>query len=303
MFVNSSLFILSSDDEVFRLEIDADVQNRLCNVFNAAVDSMNNGKNGVEFNGNYKAEDDEYLMIKNFQVPDIIKDAIRNPLGVTAYDKDPEIQSSGEFDFLGYPEIKAVFVGEMTEDAGVERFDIAFQRYRTEQNLARLPFRLIWNNNTFRQENHFCIGITNMIDCYYTDGELRFNSFFFAKQVFDLKKYYRTATDKDVNSFTENDKLHFENAESFKDMANSYVRRKIAMINDSEVLSKYSADEIKKYADVARIDVKIDNEKVIIPADKNKMLIVLSFLDEEAYRGSFSQKLLLANSKKVVEKE
>ena len=41
---------------------------------------------------------------------------------------------------------------------------------------------------------------------------------------------------------------------------------------------------------------------VLASGDKEEALIVVGFLDEEAYRGPFSQNLLLANSKRVVKK-
>lgn len=85
-------------------------------------------------------------------------------------------------------------------------------------------------------------------------------------------------------------------------MANTYVRRKIAMINDSGVLKEHTAKEIMSIAKSSRIDIKIRDGKIVIPADKDDAMEVLAFLDEEAYRGSFSNDLLIANSKRVLRK-
>ena len=46
----------------------------------------------------------------------------------------------------------------------------------------------------------------------------------------------------------------------------------------------------------------IQDKKIVIPADKERALEVLAFLDEEAYRGPFSNDLLIANSKRVLRK-
>jgi UDP-glucose 6-dehydrogenase len=48
-----------------------------------------------------------------------------------------------------------------------------------------------------------------------------------------------------------------EESEAFKKMANMVIRRKIAMINDSQVLEQYSASEIKKRAKVIGVDIEI----------------------------------------------
>ena len=93
-----------------------------------------------------------------------------------------------------------------------------------------------------------------------------------------------------------------KNAEAFKGIANSYVRRKIAMINDSEVLKEYTAKEIKSIAKNSGIEIRINDGKIVIPADKDAAMEVLAFLDEEAYRGPFSNDLLIANSKRILRK-
>ena len=141
-----------------------------------------------------------------------------------------------------------------------------------------------------------------MADCYYTEGELQFSSFYFARQIFDLGEYYRSATDQEVQAFTTNDKLSFEDTEAFKNTANTWTRRKIAMINDSDVLVNYKASEIKKLAKDAGITVETKNKKVVIPNDKEQIRVILGFLDEEAYKGPFSQNTFLANSKRKINK-
>lgn len=302
MFDGSSVYALSTENKIYRLELDRSLQRSICATFASSVESLVGGKKGHVFSANYKPEDDEYLKIENFQLPDEIKDAIRNPLGVTAYDKDPDILNDGDEDFAAFPDIKALFVGERIQEDETEKFNIAFQRYRREQNIVALPFRLFFTNRTFRQDKRFGIGISHIVDCYFTGDELQFSSFFFSRQVFDLSGYYRSATDSEVTSFTENTKLEFENAEAFKGIANSYVRRKIAMINDSRVLEEYTASQIKSLAANIGVDIATKNDKVIVPCEKEEALIVVGFLDEEAYRGPFSQNLLLANSKRVVKK-
>lgn len=140
------------------------------------------------------------------------------------------------------------------------------------------------------------------MDCYYTEGELQFSSFFFARQIFDLSEYYRSATDREVQAFTTSDKLSFEDTENFKNAANTWIRRKIAMINDSEVLVNYKASEIKKLARDAGITLVVENKKIVIPNDKEQIKVILGFLDEEAYKGPFSQNTFLANSKRRINK-
>ena len=292
MFDNSSIMIIKTGEplEIFRLEVDSDTQNSICDAFSNAVSEMTLEKSKVVFDGSYKPLDDEYLDIENFQLPDAIKDAIRNPIGVAKYKKE-----NGCF-----PEIKAIFVGERIESKDTENFVVAFQRFKKEQYISVRAFNLFFDNDTFRREKNYGISISNNIDCLFSKNELEFTSFYYARQIFDLSDYYRSATDQEVQSFTSSEHLSIENADDFKEMANTWIRRKIAMINDSEVLSNYSATKIKGLAKSVGIDISINNKKIVIPNDKEKVKIILGFLDEEAYKGPFSQNTYLANSKRQV---
>ena len=302
MFDHSSVYVLSPEDKVYRLELDSKLQASICANFAASVNLLVQGKQEHVFSANYKPEDDEFLIIENFLLPDAIKEAIKNPLGVTAYKKDPDMGEDCEKDFAKFPDIKALFVGEHVQQDETERFNIAFQRYRREQNIVTLPFRLFFSNDTFKQDKRFGIGISSIVDCYFTGNKLQFNSFFFARQIFDLSNYYRSATEADVTDFINNTKLEFENAKSFMSFTKSYVRRKITMIKDSLVLEKYTANQIRDLAADMNVNIAIKNDKIVVPSNKEDALLVVGFLDEEAYRGPFSQDLLLANSKRVIRK-
>lgn len=295
MFENCSVMISKArtkDGEILRLELAAKTQKAICEAFASAKLDLINDKTRVPFDGSYKPHNDEFLAIESFQLPDEIMDAIRDSLGVAAFDKEND----------EFPEIKAIFVGERTQTGETEKFSVAFQRFRKEQYISTRWYNLFFENNTFFQEKRFGISISDTIDCYYTDGELQFTSFYFARQVFDLSDYYRLATDVEVDSFAKSEKLSIEDSVAFRGMANTWIRRKIAMINDSQVLVNYTASEIKMLAAESGIDIDIKEEAIVIPDDKEKVKVILGFLDEEACKGPFSQKTYLANSKRIIRK-
>lgn len=296
MFKDCSIMVLAAgveeECEIYNLDINSDTQKEICKTFKNLVEQLTENKSKVIFNGSYKPNEDEFLTIENFQLSDAIKDAIRNPL---------EIQKDGKINDE-FPEIKAVFIGSRTEKNKSEKFNIAFQRFRKEQYLSLKGYNLFFDKETFFQEKRFGISISDNIDCYYTEGELQFISFFFARQVFDLSEYYRSATDQEVRSFSTNEKLLLSDTENFQNMANSWIRRKIALINDSNVLKQYSSEKIKKLAKSVGIDISVENQKIVIPNDKEQIKIILGFLDEEAYKGPFSHSTYLANSKRQIKK-
>ena len=147
MFEQCSIMVMCADEQqaIKRLEIDKETQNIVCQYFANAVNELTADKERIEFDGSYKPERDEVLYISNFQFSDDIKDAIRNPLGVDAFEK-----VGGN-----YPLIKSVFVGYCTEEGDAEKFYIAFQRFRKEQYISTQNINLFWASNTFRREKEF----------------------------------------------------------------------------------------------------------------------------------------------------
>jgi hypothetical protein len=127
---------------------------------------------------------------------------------------------------------------------------------------------------------------------------LRFSSYFFTRQIFDLNEYYRLATDDEVESFSESGLLSIANKDEFRLATDSWIRRKIAAINDSGVLKNNTAAQIKKLAQKCGIEITIQSNRMVIPTDKKKLKEVLSFLDDAVYKSVFTGETYVANSKR-----
>ncbi len=294
MFDNCSIMVLLNDgneNPVQLLEVDKTTQVAICSSFSDAAVPLLSGKQIVPFDGSYKPNEDEGLSICNFHLPEVITDAVRNPLGLQtfAYDKESE------------PDIRAIFIGERSESDNTEVFTVAFQRFRKEQYLSTKKFSLFYDKDTFILENRWGIGITDTIDCVFTQTELRFSSYFYARQIFDLSEYYRSATDTEVQSFSGLDLLSIADKDQFQSLADTWIRRKIAAINDSGVLKNNTAAKIKKLAQSCGLEITVENKKLIIPTDKKKLKEILGFLDEEVYKGAFTEETYITNSKRKVQ--
>lgn len=291
MFESSSvmLWINNGDSDIVKLlEVDKDTQDAICKSFADSSNLLLAEKEGVEFDGSYKPNEDEVLFIKNFNLSGMITDAIRAPLGLETFKKNNDEPI----------DIKAIFVGERTENDNTEIFTVAFQRFRKEQYLSTKKFSLFFSDDTFIRESRWGIGISDNVDVVFLENNFHFASYYFARQIFDLSEYYRSATDTEVNRFTQNSILELSNSANFAVMADTWVRRKIALINDSGVLRNNAASRIKELADVCELEIEVINNKILIPDDKKKLKEFLGFLDEEIYKGVFTNETYVTNSKR-----
>lgn len=292
MFDDKTVFLIVKEnrtEKIYKLEMDAKTQKNINKIFeNSAMELT--PKQPVIFTGSYSPLADEILCIQNFVLSDDLKDAFRNPVTVESFAPNK----------TDMQEIKAICIGYCENTGNDEKFIAGFQKFRKDQYIAVDKIRLLYDEKTFKQDSRVGIAISDYIDCLYDGTNLIFNSYYYARQVFNLSEYYRTASNGDIDNFISANIMDFgDTGESFKISANSWIRRKIALINDSGVLTQYKATDIKKLAKKqSNIDIIVKNEKIVFPTDTNEIKIFLSFLDEEAYQGPFSKETFLSNSKR-----
>lgn len=269
---------------------DEETKNEICKAFSDSTQIMLKDKSAIPFDGRYSPneDDDEYLSIDNFELPEEIIKAVRNPLGLDVY-----TPCDGQL-----PPIKALLMGEEISE---DNFTIVFQKFKNDQYISQTKHHLLFSNDTFKKNTQLGISISNHIDCVFQNGKLKFTSYFFARQIFDLSRYYCEATTQEVQDFVLSDKVVMANWQTFVEQANSWERRKIASIMASGVLLKFTVSQIKKIAKNEGIDLTVDNKKIVLPQDKGKRKLVLGFLDEEVYKGAFTDIIYQTNSKRKAE--
>ncbi|WP_051506791.1 Kiwa anti-phage protein KwaB-like domain-containing protein [Saccharibacillus sacchari] len=291
MFKNASFFVMVRNEEddlyINRIKLDRDAQQELTSMFIKEVENLLNF-DVVPFDGSYKTDEGEIHQISNFQVSEEICSALREPTSID------ELKSNSE----DASKIISIFTG--TTDAKM----IVFQKFNKTQYIANKGISLFHSSGTFELLKGFGINILEKIDCIYKDGDLFFKSFFTARQIFDLSNHYREATDADINEFIQSDLITLESKDHFLQHADSWVRRKVALIKDSETFINYTPAQIRERAATYGLNIDLrsgkdgEQESLILPQDKKELKDVLRFLDEEIYKGALSNTTYLTNSKR-----
>lgn len=294
MFENCPLLALietkNKSIHVKRISEDRASQQAINATFSAAAAELRQDKMSIAFDGKYTPQSDdlEILRIENYGLPMEIQNALINPQGLEVY---APVDAT-------LPPIKALFVGERTVKNGENVFCVAFQKFRSDQYITAARHHLFFSNNTFVKDTRVGIAVGTSVDCVFQDNALHFTSYHFTKQILDLSEYYRIASNQDVSDFVNCEIISMDGAAEFVDVANTWERRKIASINDSGVLQNFTAAKIKSLGKQSGVAIDVVGKKVILPRDKAERRIVLGFLDEEVYKGVFSQPVFQTNSKR-----
>jgi hypothetical protein len=150
------------------------------------------------------------------------------------------------------------------------------------------------------------IGLTidSKISATLKGTSLRFSSFHLIRQIFDLSEYYREATDSDITDFVSLPAVKVNNIEQLIALSDNWIRRKFALIQQSEILENVPIHEIKAVAidfNISLTTVTEDGvEKICLPIVKADLKTLLRFLDEDYYKSPLSQTYYMTNSKRIV---
>lgn len=293
MFKDCPLLALCSNDEgekeIKLILQDADSQKEINELFELSSGPLQ-CSDKIEFDGKYtpNSDDEEILFIPQFSLPEYIKNAVENPFQLELF--------APQSDEL--PHINALFVGKHSKNGDKEEYLVSFQKFKNDQYITQSKYHLLYSNDTFKKDNRVGIIVSKNVDCLYCDGDLLFPSYYFARQIFDLSSYYRMATNSEVKQLLTSPIIQIENQEQFVESANSWERRKIASINDSRVLESFSVRQIKQLANKQGVTIQVEDGKIVIPTEKKERRLFLGFLDEEVYKGAFSQITYQTNSKR-----
>lgn len=294
MFKDCTLFVLLQESNggisVRRVMQDCATQKLVNEIFSKLVLEYTDGLSKVPFDGKYtpSADDKEYLYIEEYSVPEEIKSAISNPLGIEIYTAEEQI----------LPKIKALFLGKKVTKNGIDQYTIAFQKFKNDQYISQSKIHLFLSGNTFTKDSRVGITISKCVDCVFRNDTLEFKSYHFTKQILDLSEYYRIASSADIENFTKIESVEVSDSETYIIQADTWERRKIASILDSGVLEEFTPKKIQKFGKNIGIDIEVTKGKLTFPSDKKNRKIFLGFLDEEVYKGVFSNITYQTNSKR-----
>ncbi|MBA1255429.1 DUF4868 domain-containing protein [Pseudomonas carnis] len=271
---------------LIRFPLSVDLSADISTVFNDQHTEFFRGVDTIiPFDGRYTPEEGELLEIPDFADVDGLLAAVANPLSVDQY--DPNTHS---LDL-----VRAIFTG--IEVAGVPR--VLVQIFERRRLIARAGLMLFFANNQFQKMSESGLSLDTKLLAVLEGTNLKFQSFHFAKRVFDLSEYFREATNEEVTTFAGHEKLAVQDVQVFLAAAGPQIRKKISLIRQSAVLENYSTDQIVAVAASMQFPLALsDDGRIIVPDNNTELRKLLRFLDEDYYESPLSNTRFISNSKR-----
>jgi hypothetical protein len=291
-----NLFALTRNSarRVLRVPLSRDVQDEVAATF-AAQEAAFRGSTQEEitFDGKYKPEVGECLVISDYDDIDNVYNAIANPLGV------PEIEPAP----VEFEEIKALFYGRIEGGRKIILFQ-NFDRRKIISNRAGIVLTFMHAENVYRKVDEVGLSLDVRLSAILEDKKLSFFSFSAARQIFDLTQYYKEATDEDLRNFSSIDVVQVRDVTAFITISDTWIRRKVALVMQSAILDKINLEQAKVEANAFGIELKTteNNGKhvLVLPENKAELKKVLRFLDEDYFKSALLSTPHLSNSKRQI---
>lgn len=272
----NNFYAILTDDTVRNINLTQAVIPSIEQIFTTSgLDIL--AKDPVLFTGNYKVEDDEVLYV-NMQMPDNVTEVAVNAMGIPTLN-------------LNHDTIRALF----WYDNGV----YYFQNF-DNRRLLRNRNILVYSNNTYSRldENAFVVEPT--VNAVYQNGLFFFPNYFNANKIFSLAEYYHEATDDEIRDFAAGDKVAIDQEWFLK--SNTVIRKNITLLQKSNVLAAADTKKIKRSASrLFKLNIDLDaTGKIIFPNDHKATKDILTFLNEQFFRGVITGKPYRTSSKRDI---
>ena len=280
--------ILQGKQEVRLLPLHQSLQTQISALFESQESAFRSeDAEELDFDPSLRPDEDQIIRIPAFVLPDAIRSALENPLGVTPLSFSPETADR----------IVGLFVGGLAPN-----LKVLLQTFNRRQMLTASGLSIILRGDTFRRLDEPGLVLDSRLSAVVDGGDLFLRSYTQAARVLDLTEYYQEATDEEITEFAGSERLYCEDLDGMKAAADTWVRRKVAILAKSGVMAQLSPKKAKTIAAEFKISIGIKRvggkDRIVLPQDRQALKELLRFLDEDYYKSALSDARYVSHSKR-----
>ena len=178
-----------------------------------------------------------------------------------------------------------------------------FQNFTRSKVISPSWRSVVFFNNLYQQSERHGMQLANAISAvFFGDhgpGTLLFSKVRDVNTYLPMETYYREATTAEVREILSHRRLSVEDADAVVEIAGRpWYSRRFLMLKDSGILDAYEATLLRDVG--ARLDVQLelDGDAIRLPSGRTALRDVLTFLNEERFRGAITDHLYEAASRR-----
>ncbi|TKU59824.1 DUF4868 domain-containing protein [Citrobacter sp. wls713] len=273
---------------ILRIDTDKKTDVTLSELFHdQASQFMSHHSNGIIFCAGYKPSYGERFEIDKFKGSTALLDAVKRNTAIPKWDPSK----------VKIENIKALFMPVKINNTDY----ICLQTFNKGQVLD-ISKSLFLSNQTFTMANTSGFNIDDKAVAVIENDKIYFRSFHKLRSIFNMDSYFVSATDKQVTMFSCHSKFEVAPGFDLNTVADTVVRTKITLIQNSKILETESISALKKAATKVNFPLKTigsgKNEKIVMPSEKKEIKKLLDFLEEDIFTAEISKKIYKSNSKR-----
>jgi hypothetical protein len=276
-----------SSPALYKVPLDRALQQELTVHFEALRASFRaRGTEYVRYDPGYRPDLGELFRVPGFRLPSELSCLVASSPTLHPLDDDA----------LESEQTRALVGVGLTER---ERRPIfSFQALDARQILRRDGWTLLLSTSVFRRIDHAGLMIRNALDAVFENGDLYFGSEYVARRFLDFTALFEEATESEVREFLRHPSFALRDEAGTIRLADQWVRRKIKMLTAGGVLDRVSTGRLSEHARRFQIDIRLENARIVIPAEKKELKLLLRLLDEDFLESALTNARFLVNSKR-----
>ena len=272
---------------LLRIPLHRNLQNRLAQSWYEQYRHFTDNTHEIPFDPGYTPEANEQFCLEDYELPGWLADET----SLTTSELAPLTNDEATFDAI----CGVAAFARLENDEEL----ILFQN-SNRSHVIRPGRLLLMERDTYETTANPGLTLDIKLSAVYhaAEQELLFHNFRTVNTFLPLTEFYSEASEEHIREVLAHEKLHAENVDALAVDASQWFRKRFAMLRDSDVLDIYPVDFIQERSANYEVDLRVDNGKIIIPADKTAAKKVLQFLNEELFRGAITETLFETNSKR-----
>lgn len=271
-----NFFAVLKDNSIRKIKLLQNITTQIKNVFlDYGAFILNDDIEEIQFDGNYAIQDEEVLFVE-MELPENIKEASNNPIGIEVLNLDTDT-------------IKTLF---WVED------DVYYFQNFDNRKLLRNKNVIFWDNNSYNKLEENALIVENTVNAIFKDGKFYFKNYTNANKIFSLLSFFQEATNEEIQKFGQNDKVSFDENWLLAN-SNTTIRKQITLIQKSNILENANTKRITTDAKKFSLSISLKDGKLCLPNNKKECKDILMFLNEQYYFGIITKTKYRTNSKRT----